>query len=218
MNFTIPSYPELSYGTLFCIGKNYALHIEEMKSSPSSTPVVFLKSRNSIILSGEQIVIPSVSQEIHHEVELVLLISEPAQNVPPSSALHAVGAYAVGIDVTARDLQSTAKKKGLPWALAKGFQTFSPIGNFIPYSGRENLQEMEIMIRVNDEVRQKSNTSHMLFSCAEIISYLSKHFTLQPGDLIFTGTPEGVSQIKPGDHISATLDEGKSVVEVDVIG
>src|SRR5690625_5033976 len=121
-----------------------------MTSSTSSTPVVFLKSRNSIILSGEQIVIPSVSQEIHHEVELVLLISEPAQNVPPSSALHAVGAYAVGIDVTARDLQSTAIKKVLPWAIAKGFQTFSLIGNFIPYSVREDLQEMEIMIRVND--------------------------------------------------------------------
>src|SRR5690625_6001735 len=122
-----------------------SLHIDKMKSSPSSTPIVFLKSRNSIILSGEQIVIPSVSQEIHHEVELVLLISEPAQNVPPSSALHAVGAYAVGIDVTARDLQSTAKKKGLPWALAKGFQTFFPIGTLFHYSGRVQIHVREIV-------------------------------------------------------------------------
>lgn len=218
MNFTIPSYPELSYGTLFCIGKNYALHIEEMKSSPSSTPVVFLKSRNSVIHSGGQIALPSVSHDIHHEVELVLLIADLVRNVPPASALQYVGAYAAGIDVTARDLQSAAKKKGLPWTLAKGFTTFAPIGNFIPFSGKENLQDMEITIRVNDSVRQQSNTSLMLFSCAEIISYLSTHFTLHPGDLIFTGTPEGVSRIKPGDHVSASLDEGKSVVEVDVIG
>src|SRR5690625_7793860 len=103
MNFTIPSYPELSYGTLFCIGKNYALHIEEMKSNPSSTPVVFLKTRNSIIHSGEQIVLPSLSKKIHHEVELVLLISEHAQNVPPSSALQPIAADAAEIDETARD-------------------------------------------------------------------------------------------------------------------
>src|SRR5690625_4123340 len=151
-----------------------------MKSSPASTPDVYLRSRIAIIHSGEQIVLPSLSQKIHHEVELVLLISEPAQNVPPSSALQAVGAYAVGIDVTARDLQSTAKNKGLPWALAKGFQTFSPIGNFIPYNDREDLQGMEIMIPVSEGFREQSNPAHTLVSCAEIISYLSKHFTLQP--------------------------------------
>lgn len=218
MNFTIPSYPALSYGTLFCIGKNYSLHIAEMNSKPSATPVVFLKSRNTIIHNGDQISIPPSSADIHHEVELVLLIGDSIQNVSPAEALQSVAAYAVGIDVTARDIQADAKKNGLPWTLAKGFHTFAPLGNFVPFTKADNLQNMDLIIRVNGEVRQKSNTSHMLFACSEIISYLSTQFSLHPGDVIFTGTPEGVSQIKSGDHVSASLHTGKSEVEVHVAG
>ena len=216
MNFTIPSYPDLNYGTLFCIGKNYSLHIAEMNSQASDTPVVFLKSRNSIIHNGDQISIPTSSSDIHHEVELVLLIGETVVDVSPSEALRSVAAYAAGIDVTARDLQSDAKKKGLPWTLATGFHTFAPIGNFVPLREENDLQNQDLMIKVNSEVRQSSNTSHMLFSCAEIISYLSKQFRLHPGDIIFTGTPEGVSQINHGDHVVASLHGGISEVEVHV--
>lgn len=187
-----------------------------MNSRASDTPVVFLKSRNSIIHSGEEIVLPPSSANIHHEVELVLLIGKKLQNASPDNALRAVSAYAAGIDVTARDIQMDAKKQGLPWTLAKGFRTFAPVGNFVPCSESDNLQNMNLMIKVNGETRQNSHTSHMLFSCAEIISYLSEQFTLQPGDLIFTGTPEGVSEIKPGDHITASVDDGKSEVEVYV--
>lgn len=204
------------FGTLYCIGRNYARHVAEMKSEILDEPVVFLKPRASVIFNEQSIIIPEKSKNVHHEVELVLQIGNKTDNVSPESALESVKSIAVGLDITARDLQSEAKKAGLPWALSKGFKTFAPVGNFVEYNEDVDLQNLEINVKVNGEIRQSGNTSMMLFSAAEIISYLSKNFTLLPGDLIFTGTPEGVSQIHSGDVIEASLENQLSALKIYV--
>ncbi len=216
MNLTIPDFQHLQYGTLYCIGRNYSEHIEEMKSEKTADPVVFLKPRSSIIHSGDSIVIPPVSSDVHFEAELVILIGSKTKNISEENALSSIEAFGIGIDMTARDIQSIAKEKGLPWTLAKGFETFAPLGNFHKYSSDIDLQKLSLELRVNGDVHQSDTTSKMIFSISQLISYLSKHFTLYPGDLIFTGTPKGVGQIKPGDKIEATLSEKLSSLSVDV--
>ncbi|MCC5906701.1 MAG: fumarylacetoacetate hydrolase family protein [Balneolaceae bacterium] len=216
MNFLIPEHPHLSFGTLFCIGRNYAKHIEEMNSKPADKPVVFLKPRSSLLFTNQPIILPPSSENIHHEVEMVLLIGKKCRSVPVTSANEMIEAVAAGIDVTARDIQTDAKKNGLPWALSKGFDTFAPVGNFAKISNQDDIQHFDLSVTVNGEIRQSGNTSNMLFSTAEIISYLSEQFTLYPGDIIFTGTPEGVSRIKPGDRIEAKLGNNLSTLSVHV--
>jgi len=218
MNFKIPSFPHLQFGSLFCIGRNYAEHIKEMKSESTPDPVVFLKPRNSIILNGDALTLPSSSDNVHHEVELVLLVGKTAKDVSEKDALQHITGYGVGLDLTARDVQSNAKQNGLPWTLAKGFRGFAPLGNFISYRSDHNFSTLSLSVSVNNEIRQNGNTSDMIFSAAELISYLSKQFTLHPGDLIFTGTPEGVSKISVGDQIKASLNNGESFLELFING
>lgn len=218
MNYQILEYPHLQFGSIYCIGRNYAKHIEEMKSEKTTDPVVFLKPRSSIIRTREKVFLPSISSNVHHEVELVALIGKETHQVTIDEALNSVHALAVGLDLTARDLQSEAKKTGLPWTLSKGLQSFAPLGIFFDYNSKGNIdvQNLDISVRVNGTIKQEGNTSGMIFSLAEIISYLSSHFQLNPGDLIFTGTPEGVSQIHGGDKITATVGSNLSTLEVDV--
>lgn len=216
MDYTIPDFPDLTYGSLFCIGRNYVDHIKEMKSKQTSDPVVFLKPRNSIIHSDGSVIIPEATSDVHHEAELVLLIGKITRNCPPEEALASVLAFGIGIDFTARDLQSQAKKDGLPWSLAKGFDSFAPVGNLIPYTDSEDLNNIAISLHVNGERRQHDSTSLMIFNSADIISYLSHQFTLTPGDLIFTGTPKGVSSVNPDDSIIAALGDNLSTVTIDV--
>ena len=206
----------MQFGSVYCIGRNYAKHIEEMKSEPTADPVVFLKPRSSLLFDKGPVIIPPATNDVHHEVELVLLIGKTTKNIEPKQALTSLKAVAVGIDITARDIQSKAKKAGLPWTLAKGFNTFAPIGNFTDYSSDLDLENMDIELRVNNSLRQSGNTSSMLFNVNQLISYLSSQFTLHPGDLIFTGTPEGVGPIYPGDKLSATLNRDLSFLQVDV--
>jgi len=216
MNFQIKEYPSLQYGSVYCIGRNYVKHINEMKSKQTEDPVVFLKPRSSLIFNGDTIHLASQSNSVHHEVELVLLIGKTTNKCSVDNALHCLKAFAVGIDVTARDLQSEAKKNALPWTLSKGFNTFAPVGNFVDYSDNTDMNHLDIQISVNDKMRQSGNTSNMLFTPAQIISYLSFQFTLTPGDLIFTGTPEGVSSISDGDIIHASIGNQLSTLEVYV--
>ncbi len=218
MTYQIQEYPHLQFGTIYCIGRNYAKHIEEMKSEKTIDPVVFLKPRSSIIRNSEKVILPSISSNVHHEVELVALIGKETFQVTEDEALQSVHALSVGLDLTARDLQSEAKIAGLPWTLSKGLHSFAPLGNFIDYNTKCNIdvQNLNLSVSVNGNVRQSGNTSGMIFSLAEIISYLSTHFKLAPGDLIFTGTPEGVSQIHKGDKIVATIGDNLSTLEVDV--
>jgi 2-keto-4-pentenoate hydratase/2-oxohepta-3-ene-1,7-dioic acid hydratase in catechol pathway len=216
MDFKIPDFPDLSYGSIYCIGRNYVDHIKEMKSIQTSEPVVFLKPRSSIIHSGDSVHIPSQSYDVHHEAELVLLIGKETKNCPPQNALASVHAFGIGIDFTARDIQSQAKKDGRPWALSKGFDTFAPVGNLVNMTDDTDLNNMTISLQVNNESRQHDSTSLMIFKPADIISYLSHKFTLTPGDLIFTGTPKGVSPVKHGDSVTALLSENLSTVTIDV--
>lgn len=216
MNYQIKEYPHLQFGSIYCIGRNYAKHIEEMKSERTVEPVVFLKPRSSLIFNEESIHLPEESSNIHHEVELVLLIGKESKNISIDEALQTVQAIAVGIDVTARDIQSQAKKNGLPWTLAKGFNTFAPLGNFVKNDRSINLKNLDIDVKVNGEIRQRGNTSNMLFSAAEIVSYLSHQFKLTPGDLIFTGTPDGVSPIVDGDVVEASIGNKLSTLKVYV--
>ncbi len=206
----------MQFGSIYCIGRNYAEHIKEMKSTRTETPVVFIKPRSSLVLNNGSVHLPEESANVHHEVELVLLIGKTCRNVTAEDALNAIKAYAVGIDVTTRDIQSDAKKSGLPWSLAKGFDTFAPVGNFVSFEEGTDLQNMDISVSVNGEARQQGNTRDMIFPVADIISYLSHRFTLYPGDLIFTGTPEGVSQIKAGDKIEAQIGNNLSTLSADV--
>lgn len=218
MNFNISSFPDLQFGTLFCIGRNYAEHIKEMKSESTSDPVVFLKPRNSILFNQSVLTLPDSTENVHHEVELVLLVGKTAENVSEKDALNCISGYGVGLDLTARDIQSHAKKNGLPWTLSKGFRGFAPLGNFISYQHNHDFSNLNLTVSVNNEVRQDGNTSDMIFPAATLISYLSIQFTLQPGDLIFTGTPKGVSQLKKGDHVFASLNNGESSLEISVDG
>lgn len=219
MNHQIDEYPNLQFGSVYCIGRNYAKHIKEMKSEKTNTPVIFLKPRSSIIRSGEQVLLPSISTNVQHEVELVALIGKVTHHVSKTEALNSVQAIAVGLDLTARDIQSEAKKAGLPWTLSKGLHSFAPLGNLSDFnsSGNIDTQNLNITVRVNGELRQSGNTSDMIFSLPEIISYLSSNFKLYPGDLIFTGTPEGVSEIYKGDKIYAAIGDNLSTLEVNVV-
>lgn len=216
MDFTIPDFPDLTYGSVYCIGRNYVDHIKEMDSVQTTDPVVFLKPRSSIIHNGDTVHIPKQSNDVHHEAELVLLIGKEIKDCSKNEALESVEAFGIGIDFTARDLQSRAKTNGLPWTLAKGFNTFAPLGNFVPYDGSQNIEDLEITLSVNGKLKQNDSTSLMIFSPAEIISYLSRQFTLTPGDLIFTGTPKGVSPVHTGDSVRATLGDHLSTIQIDV--
>lgn len=160
--------------------------------------------------------IPPQSTDVHHEAELVLLIGKTTKNCSPEAALSSVLAFGIGIDFTARDLQSEAKKDGRPWSLSKGFDTFAPVGNLVELTKDIDLTDLIISLKVNHEVRQDDSTSLMIFKPGDIVSYLSHQFTLSPGDLIFTGTPKGVSSVKRGDSVIASLGNNLSTVKIDV--
>lgn len=216
MNFQIPDFPDLTYGSIYCIGRNYAGHIKEMKSSQTKDPVVFLKPRSSIVQNNGTVFIPAQSSDVHHEAELVLLIGREGKNLSADNSMEIIRAIGIGIDFTARDLQSEAKKIGKPWTLSKGFDTFAPVGNLVDYKKDIDPDNLQITLTVNGKERQNDNTEHMIFSTGKITSYLSHQFTLYPGDLIFTGTPKGVSSVTNGDHITAILGDRLSTVSVYV--
>jgi len=192
-------------GKLLCIGRNYAEHAREMKADLPTEPVVFLKPASAIIASGDTVVIPPFSSELHHEVEMVVLIGKEGKNIARVSAFEYVAGYAVGLDMTLRDVQAKAKKAGLPWTVAKGFDTSAPVSEFVPASSIPEPGALPMTLLVNGEERQKGTTADMIFPVDVLVSYLSSVFTLEPGDLIFTGTPEGVGPVVTGDMLEAFL-------------
>ena len=194
-------------GKLICVGRNYAKHAAEMKSDVPETPVLFLKPATALVGQGGKIVLPKMSQDVHHELELVVAIGRGGKNIPLNDSLNHVDGYALGLDMTARDLQAEAKKKGLPWTVAKGFDTFAPLGPFVKAHDVHDPQDLHLELLVNGDVRQKAHTADMIFSVADLISYCSTIFTLLPGDLIFTGTPEGVGPVVDGDQLVARCSE-----------
>jgi 5-carboxymethyl-2-hydroxymuconate isomerase len=195
----------LPVGKIVCLGRNYAEHAKEMQSGIPTTPILFLKPSSALIYNGEPILLPKVSNHVHYEVELVVAIGKGGKNIPRAEAYSHVLGYAIGLDITLRDVQDAAKKSGLPWSVAKGFDTSAPISDIVPAARIQDPHALTIACTVNGIVRQKSSTGEMIFSIDAIIEYISSIFTLESGDLIFTGTPSGVGEIKPGDTIEAEM-------------
>jgi acylpyruvate hydrolase len=206
---------ELKVGKIICLLRNYRAHAAEMKSAPPKEPYFFIKPSTSIIHDGEAIIIPSQSKNVHHEVELAVVIGKKATKVQKDHAMEHVSAYAVLVDVTARDIQDEAKKDGRPWAAAKGFDTFAPVSVAMPARRVPDPHKLDIWLKTNGQFRQQGNTSQMIFNIPTVIEYISRIMTLEPGDIIATGTPEGVGPIKAGDRLEAGI-EGVGSLGVDV--
>ncbi len=196
---------EYPIGKILCIGRNYAEHIKELGNEPPDAPVIFTKPATSVIGDGGTIVIPPYSRDCHHEAELAILIGTAGKDIPAERALEHVAGYGVAVDLTLRDVQAELKKKGLPWDIAKGFDTACPLSTFVPADRVAAPQNLRIILTVNGETRQDGSTSLMIHTVREIISYMSKIFTLEAGDVILTGTPSGVSAIVPGDELVAEI-------------
>lgn len=196
----------LTAGKLICLGRNYIEHAREMAAEVPTTPVLFLKPSTALIGNGGSVLIPPFSHDLHHEVEMVVLIGRGGTDIPETRAMEHVAGYAVGLDMTLRDVQAEAKKKGLPWSVAKGFDTSAPVSPFVDPAHVPDPHALDISLKVNGAVRQHSNTGKMIFRLEQTIAYISTVFTLEEGDLIFTGTPEGVGPALPGDTLTATLE------------
>ena len=196
---------EVAVEKILCLGKNYKAHALEMGGEVPTSPVVFLKPPSALIDEDDPIVLPRFSKEVHHEVEMVVLIGMSGKDIPLEDAMDYVSGYGVGLDLTARDIQTEAKKKGLPWAIAKGFDGSAPVSKFVRASQVEDPHAVDLVLKVNGTVRQRSNTSLMIFRVDQLVSYLSTIFSLCSGDLIFTGTPEGVGPIASGDRLEMSL-------------
>jgi len=190
---------------IFCIGRNYVDHAKEMNAAIPEAPIFFLKPSTAIIGEGEAIRIPSISKDLHHEIEMTVLIGRGGKNILIGNALNHVAGYGIGLDMTLRDIQSDAKKKGLPWTLAKGFDTSAPISHFVPAGEISDPHALEVKLDVNGATRQHSSTSNFIFKIDELIAYISQFFTFERGDIIFTGTPEGVASAASGDRLEARL-------------
>lgn len=190
-------------GKLIAIGRNYAAHAAEMKSETPENPVIFLKPSTALVGQGGKVILPSMTRDVHHEIEVVAAIGRGGKHIPVEEALNHVDGYALGLDMTARDLQADAKQNGLPWSVAKGFDTFAPLGPFAKAHDVGDPQTLDFELRVNGDVRQKGRTAEMIFPVAYLISYCSSIFTLLPGDLIYTGTPSGVGPVQTGDLLEA---------------
>jgi len=195
----------LPVGKILCLGRNYPEHAREMKAEIPSTPVVFLKPSTAIVYDGESVVIPPVSSDAHHEIELVVVIGRDGRDITAATSMEHVAGYAVGLDMTLRDVQTEAKKKGLPWTAAKGFDTSAPLSAAVRAGAVGDPHALTLELRVNGAVRQHSSTSAMILKIPEIIAYCSTLFTLEAGDLIFTGTPEGVGRVVHGDRLDARI-------------
>ena len=200
---------------ILAIGRNYTEHIEELKNERSGEPVVFMMPDTAILKNNAPFYYPEFSNDIHFEVEILLKISKEGKFIEERFAHRYYDEIGIGIDFTARDFQQKAKEKGLPWTIAKGFNGSAPISDFQPKDKFASLQDLNFGLYVNNELKQKGNTSMMLFSFDYIISYLSKFFTLKKGDIIFTGTPKGVGPVKPGDQLKAFI-EDQTLLEFEV--
>jgi acylpyruvate hydrolase len=196
---------EYPIGKILCIGRNYAEHIRELGNETPDAPVIFMKPSSSVIDDGGTIIIPPYTHDCHHEAELALLIGREGKNIPKETALDWIAGYGVAIDLTLRDVQAEQKKKGLPWEIAKGFDTACPLSVFVPADAVRDPQDLRIHLTVNGVIRQDGSTAMMIHTVAAIISHMSSIFTLEPGDVILTGTPAGVGPLQPGDRVTAEI-------------
>ena len=203
---------------ILAVGKNYANHIAEMKSEFdkfSGEPVVFMKPDTALLKENAPFYYPEFSKDIHHEVEIVVKISKEGKHIEERFAHKYYDEIGIGIDFTARDLQAKLKQNSYSWELSKAFNGSAPVSNFVPKTNFSDVQNINFQLDINGETRQKGNTSMMIFKIDYIISFLSKYFTLKKGDLIFTGTPEGVGAVKIGDRLCAYI-EGEKMLDFEI--
>jgi fumarylpyruvate hydrolase len=205
---------------IFCVGRNYAAHAREMGADPDrEPPFFFTKPADAILTGGADMPYPPQTADLHHEVELVVAIGTGGANIPVSEAKSHIWGYAAGIDMTRRDLQGAAKKAGKPWDMGKGFDHSAPIGEMVPASelGHKYGEDGHVLLTVNGAERQEGDLADMIWSIPEIVATLSTFVTLAPGDLIMTGTPEGVAAVKPGDVLEGMI-SGLPPVKVTIAG
>lgn len=200
---------------IICIGRNYAEHAKEMKSAVPAEPVFFMKPDTALLKDNQPFFLPDFSKLIHHEVEIVLKINKNGKNIDEEFAGKYFDEIGIGIDFTARDIQEVSKSKGLPWEKSKAFDGSAPISNFISKNNYPDLKNLDFHLEINGETVQKGNTKNVLFGFEKIIAYVSQFITLRQGDLIFTGTPEGVGPVKTGDKLTSFI-ENKKMLEFEV--
>ena len=194
---------------IICIGRNYAKHIEELQNERPDEPVIFLKPDTAVLAKKQPFYIPDFSDDIHHEIEIIVKICKVGKHIDVKFAPNYYEEISVGIDFTARDLQQKLKDKGLPWEKAKGFDGSAVIGDFLPKNIFNPTESLKFELTNNGQTVQKGDSSHMIWKIDEIISYVSQFFTLKTGDIIFTGTPEGVAKVKPNDVLEGFLEHKK---------
>ena len=204
---------------VYCVGRNYVAHAQEMGFTGREPPFFFLKPPDAVVPvpEGESIEIdyPTLTKDLHHEIELVVAIGEGGAQIQAADAMRHVFGYAVGLDMTRRDLQADMKKQGRPWCIGKAFDQSAPVGAIVPAASAGNVAQARIALEVNGETRQQSDVSKLIWNIGEIIEHLSAAWTLAPGDLIMTGTPEGVAAVGRGDRLKGTVD-GLPAIEVRI--
>ncbi len=196
-----------SVGKIVCLGRNYLDHIRELNNEVPDQAIIFCKPGSSLLKNGGQILIPDYSSNCHHELELALLIGKPGKNIALTDAMQHICGYAVALDLTLRDVQARQKEKGLPWEIAKGFDTSCPISDFTPANQVADPDNLELILKINGQLRQQGNTNMMMRSVAQIVSEFSNIYTLDEGDIILTGTPAGVGQIQSGDVLEGEIEQ-----------
>lgn len=201
------SNKEITIGKIVCVGRNYAEHIQELGHQQHEKPVIFLKTTSSVIYDGDEIVCPAYSENMHHETELVLLIGQNIKDADDTASENAIVGYGIGLDMTLRDVQTELKRKGDPWTISKCFDTSTVLSEFVDKSDYKLSLDETISLKINGEYRQKDQLNKMLHKPVEVVKYISSLMKLEPGDLIFTGTPKGVSKVVSGDKLLAELDD-----------
>jgi fumarylpyruvate hydrolase len=201
---------------IYCVGRNYAEHAIEMGHDPSKEPPFFFQKNPDNIVTDGKFPYPSATSDVHHEIEMVVALGKGGANIPVEAALDHVFGYGVGLDMTRRDLQGEAKKLGRPWEVGKAFEASAPCGPLVPASEIGHPTSGAVTLKVNAEIRQQGDLNQLIWKVPEMISYLSGLFTLQPGDIIMTGTPAGVSAVKRGDVLEGFV-EGIGTIEVVVV-
>ena len=200
---------------IICIGRNYTNHIAELQNERPTEPVVFMKPDSAVLLKQHPFVLPEFSNEVHHEIELIVKINKVGKYIEPKFAHKYYDEISVGIDFTARDLQDQLKSKGLPWEKAKAFDSSAVIGEFVSKEQFKSLDDVNFELLKNGALAQKGNSSLMLWKIDELVAYVSQFFTLKIGDIIFTGTPEGVASVEPNDVLEGYL-EGQQLFRIQV--
>jgi 5-carboxymethyl-2-hydroxymuconate isomerase len=196
---------DVSVGKIIGIGRNYVAHARELGNPMPDAPILFMKPPTAILGNGDVVRIPAYSQDCHHEVELAVLIGTGGKDIPEHQALGHVAGYGVALDLTLRDVQTVQKENGLPWEIAKGFDTSCPLSDFTAAKNIQDPQALELQLKINGELRQTGTTADMQRTVACLIAVSSTYFTLERGDILLTGTPEGVGPIKSGDRLEAEI-------------